>query len=82
MLDLEKCLIFPVPNRKVLNKVKCSIGISAKSCAALNHVATVIHSKVAKFSWKVKVKNFKQSAQNSSFRQSKKRGLAKIGRMN
>ena len=41
VLDLEKCLIFPVPNRKVLNKVKCSIGISAESCAALNHVATV-----------------------------------------
>ena len=45
MLDLEKCLIFPVPNRKVLNKVKCSIGISAKSCAALNHVATELYDR-------------------------------------
>ena len=41
MLDLEKCLILPVLKGKVLDKEKCSIGISAKSCAALNHVATL-----------------------------------------
>ena len=42
VLDLEKCSILPVLKGKVLDKVKCSIGISAKSCSALNHVATFL----------------------------------------
>ena len=41
VLDLEKCLILPVLKGKVLDKVKCSIEISAESCSALNHVATM-----------------------------------------
>ena len=51
VLDLEKCQILPVPNSKVLNKVKCSIGISAKSCAALNHVATWSSTFLSRHKW-------------------------------